>query len=140
MEIKSCPFCGNSTAVRVVDANEVDFIKPEDERYEKNPYYQVVCCMNEDSPVPIADWKQGCGAAGGFRQTKEEAISAWNHRASPWVSTKERLPNEREAVLAVTPWGDWRMAWKDWGWWYECGTDKPEDISHWMPLPEPPED
>lgn len=79
-ELKPCPFCGGTSALRVLDQNEADLLGAEDENYSENPYYQVVCCMTENSPVPLADWQPGCGSAGGFRKTKEQAIATWNRR------------------------------------------------------------
>lgn len=81
MEIKPCPFCGNDIAVTVLDQNEVDCIGESSNNYSKEPYFQVVCCMNEEySPVPIDNWHGGCGASSGYRKTREEAIEAWNRR------------------------------------------------------------
>ncbi len=59
-----------------------------------------------------------------------------------WISVKDRLPKSRKAVLAVL-WGDTvDIAWydEDDGVWqdeYINAYDEGE-ISHWMPLPEPP--
>ena len=81
MNIKNCPFCGGVTCVRLCDTNEIDYLNELDVGWEKEPYYQVVCSMNEDSPIPENNWRQGCGSSGGFRATKEEAIELWNRRA-----------------------------------------------------------
>lgn len=73
-----------------------------------------------------------------------------------WISTKDRLPEENTPVLICTQWGDVWMA----SYYSECrlaqkllspahwdietlrggGIDfMAKDVTHWMPLPEPPE-
>lgn len=57
-----------------------------------------------------------------------------------WISVQERLPEPNERVLVYRP--DMKKADTgpisvQWGW--TCQRKKP-DVSHWMPLPEPPED
>lgn len=56
-----CPFCGN-TDVKVMTAYEFDF---------GCDHEFVVCC---------SALNDGCGAGGGVRDTKEDAIKAWNRR------------------------------------------------------------
>ena len=56
-----CPFCGN-TDVEVITAYDLNFGSRSD---------ILVCC-----PA----WDDGCGACGGIRDCKEEAIEAWNRR------------------------------------------------------------
>ena len=71
-----CPFCGNDTAIRILDENDLcgcDCVT-------SKPHYAVVCCVNELSLVPMAGWKPGCGASGGFAPTGEEAAKKWNRR------------------------------------------------------------
>lgn len=82
-ELKPCPHCGSLVALQILDQNEVDFIDRDNENWSDEPYYQVVCSVNEDSQAPIADWKPGCGSASGFFPTKEGAITAWNLRSQP---------------------------------------------------------
>lgn len=57
-----------------------------------------------------------------------------------WISVKDRLPKENDRVLTYSP----NMASSDiggisiqWGW---CCKTKVNDITHWMPLPEPPKE
>jgi Lar family restriction alleviation protein len=74
-ELKPCPFCGESNTLFVADQNELE----QTDDPVKNPYFTVVCSVNElETETP--NWKAGCGASGGYRPTKEEAISAWNSR------------------------------------------------------------
>ena len=74
-----------------------------------------------------------------------EAIKAL--RDAPWISVKDRLPEDRGNVLVVAfwheRWGDY-MGWcapKRAEWSVHVGIGDRDDVavSHWMPLPEPPE-
>jgi hypothetical protein len=51
-----------------------------------------------------------------------------------WISVKDRLPKKYGVVLAFTEYGDTNAVYyyvdKSWG--------HPDEITHWMPLPEPP--
>ena len=67
---------------------------------------------------------------------------------NPWISVKERLPAELAEVLAYTDLGEQRvsMAFLENGKWHDgysgCGIVlmQQELVTHWMPLPEPPEE
>ena len=63
---------------------------------------------------------------------------------SDWISVDDRLPKNRKAVLAWVPinqchylvnfeWPEWTSWQGDYRYWW-C-----DEITHWMPLPEPPE-
>ncbi|HFS4717811.1 TPA: ead/Ea22-like family protein [Escherichia coli] len=66
-----------------------------------------------------------------------------------WISCSERMPNSKTAVLVAREFdrkGDWRMKWATYipghpdandGWIIPGVSWKP---SHWMPLPEPPQE
>ena len=74
-----------------------------------------------------------------------------------WISVKDRLPEEDTPVLIYAPntggiWmagycGEYRVMqvqvrpayWESYGSYDECMEFKPQDVTHWMPLPEPPE-
>ncbi|EFC6411495.1 DUF551 domain-containing protein [Escherichia coli] len=74
-----------------------------------------------------------------------------NHPVIPdgWISCSERMPNTKTAVLVAVEFdrkGDWRMKWATYipghpdandGWIIPGASWKP---SHWMPLPEPPQE
>ncbi|EEY7664653.1 DUF551 domain-containing protein [Escherichia coli] len=74
-----------------------------------------------------------------------------NSPATPdgWISCNERMPNTKTAVLVAVEFdrkGDWRMKWATYipghpdandGWIIPGASWKP---SHWMPLPEPPQE
>ncbi|WP_434089089.1 DUF551 domain-containing protein [Escherichia coli] len=66
-----------------------------------------------------------------------------------WISCSERMPDSKTAVLVAVEFdrkGDWRMKWATYipghpdandGWIIPGASWKP---SHWMPLPEPPQE
>ncbi|MCJ2751879.1 DUF551 domain-containing protein [Escherichia coli] len=93
---------------------------------------------------------------------EEAALFAWNAcRAAmrkagnypvipdSWISCSERMPDTKTAVLVAVEFdrkGDWRMKWATYipghpdandGWIIPGASWKP---SHWMPLPEPPQE
>ncbi len=65
---------------------------------------------------------------------------------NPWISVENRLPLDTKTVLAwvpnnlchymvtLRPNGEWSSWQGDYRYWW-C-----DEITHWMPLPEPPED
>ncbi|UUP76323.1 ead/Ea22-like family protein [Escherichia coli] len=74
-----------------------------------------------------------------------------NYPVTPdgWISCSERMPDSKTAVLVAREFdrkGDWRMKWATYipghpdandGWIIPGASWKP---SHWMPLPEPPQE
>lgn len=74
MWLKPCPFCGNNTAVCMVDNSDST------DGSELKPQYTVCCCVIEMSPVPQDDWRCGCGATSGWAKTKSDAAEKWNRR------------------------------------------------------------
>ncbi len=81
----------------------------------------------------------------------EIAETSTNSPVTPdgWISCSERMPNTKTAVLVAVEFdrkGDWRMKWATYipghpdandGWIIPGASWKP---SHWMPLPEPPQE
>lgn len=60
-KLKPCPFCGNESSPRLVTIEGKDGWRDR---------YFVLCDYEEG----------GCGAGGGYRHYKEDAIYAWNER------------------------------------------------------------
>lgn len=61
---------------------------------------------------------------------------------SAWISVKERLPDERSEVLCFNGYSI-TVAWYASSverWYADRGDYRLEDVTHWQPLPEPPED
>ena len=68
-EIKNCPFCGsNHIIIRGCNAQCTEM---KDCEICNNSSFAVCCDFSNG----------GCGAEGGYRDTKELAIEAWNRRA-----------------------------------------------------------
>lgn len=110
-----CPFCGGSAAFA---ANETD------------EFHQVYC--------------SGC-VIGTLFDRKDQSKADWNRRASGWIACAGRPPEKLNASYVVLSAGE-----RDVAWYSECGwqlSDAPSEayeafrdaITHWMPLPEPPE-
>ncbi len=85
------------------------------------------CGQSPDSPLDETPYCPYCGA----RMDRNPTETAW-------ISVKERLPEKRQRVLAYSP----QMKESDIGpisiqWGFTCA-QRNSDITHWMPLPEPP--
>lgn len=78
------------------------------------------------------------------KKTPEEAAKAWNTRASGWIPCRERMPEKSTSVLIsaqghrVTAFYDSVkgvfMLTETEGLFYSMSA-----VTHWMPLPDPPE-
>ena len=64
-----------------------------------------------------------------------------NGKLPKWISVEERLPEEETSVL-ICGWGYVDIGWIiDGGWRSEYINDySADEITHWMPLPEPPDE
>ena len=112
MELKPCPFCGGDKVwIRQIDMGK---------------FHYAEC--------------QGCLAITTYHDTKAEAITAWNRRADGWIPVTERLPEDTRDVLVwcgITEKGCYSPSQHMWGV-YDDGYS-PIPVTHWMPLPQPPE-
>jgi hypothetical protein len=80
-----------------------------------------------------------------IRQGGDDAIAAVGELLPRWISVEERLPNEGEPVLWHGPADTFCHAVVgkrdgdsiDWG--SDLNMDIARSVTHWMPLPEPPE-
>jgi hypothetical protein len=137
-ELKPCPFCGNTELkIKVYKKDDVNFFSDK---------YAVQCEYSG------SDF--GCGAEGQINKHKDIAIDCWNTRKQPlieWVSVEDRFPEIKDdSVLAYFKNGSIETVhiednFKD----ITAGFDatgkqlytkwyKNANITHWMPLPEPP--
>ena len=63
-----------------------------------------------------------------------------------WISVKDELPPRERNILAVNGHGRikilafWKKEEKRWTWIEDSRFTHWNDITHWMPLPEPPDD
>lgn len=68
-----CPFCGKTHSLIIGAASEM-WDTDEHGQYPHTETYAVFCDASTDGG------KGGCGGAGGYRLTKDDAIEAWNRR------------------------------------------------------------
>jgi len=90
-----------------------------------------------------------------FHQVDREwiikAMEEYAKTARPWIKCSDRLPREFQPVIVWVNNGvtlSWCAEWAEFGSfnkkrirWHFDSTDEicfPEEITHWMPLPEPP--
>ena len=56
--------------------------------------------------------------------------------APKWISVDDRLPEQGEEAICIAADGDMMIGkYTEWGWMFPCYF---EDLTHWMPLPQPP--
>ena len=68
------------------------------------------------------------------------AVDAADVLRNQWISVKDRLPNAFEPVIVCREGGKVEQGYKDvCDWWKVYGT-RTKKVTHWMPLPEPPEE
>lgn len=59
---------------------------------------------------------------------------------SEWISVKDSEPDSLDEVLTYSENEGIGISFYSNGSWYDYGTTKWVSVSHWMPLPEPPEE
>lgn len=63
-----------------------------------------------------------------------------------WISVEERLPEDQRSVLTVNGHGEirimglWSKRGDEWTWVHNNRMMHYNDITHWLPLPEPPKE
>lgn len=110
-ELKPCPFCGGEAATKST-------IYGYGERYEA---YCTKCYIGLD-----------------LFESEEDAIKAWNKRATDWIPVEERLPEESGFYFVTADFGEQVST-------ANCHFDKKiekwwatmYEVIAWMPLPEP---
>lgn len=114
IKIKPCPFCGNSEEVRVT----------------QHGGYGVNCVCG--------------GMYYDNHDTSTEAIKAWNIRkieTDKWINVEDSLPEDNSIPYFVFSIGGYYEIAK-YSYlknrWY-TGTAWVDQVTHWMPLPDPPE-
>ena len=76
----------------------------------------------------------------GFEAGKKVATD--NNVGGKWIPVTERLPANGDTVIVCDAREDYvNCFWYDMGWWYSEGYRVSlDEITHWMPLPEPPKE
>ena len=68
--IQHCPLCGHICSI--------------DKQHDKNEFYRVIC-TNPEMDIHLKSHSYfKCAITGPARPTKEQAIAAWNSRATEW--------------------------------------------------------
>ena len=69
----------------------------------------------------------------------EMAISALKNTHGEWISVKDRLPEKKQRVIVRCRTVGTTVGWILWREWLTDLGKGCSDVTHWMPLPEPPE-
>lgn len=96
-----------------------------------------------------------CNVIGGFCTAVNDSICAGLHNAydcgycdgeirakqehPQWISVKDRLPNEKQRVIVRCNTVGTTVGWRLRGEWVTDLGDGGSEVTHWMPLPEPPQ-
>ena len=85
-----------------------------------------------------------CGKEKATLKELLQAADQLKTRALRWISVEERLPEDYEDVVIIMREGasSWyRVAYREYGGWSFGGGRRVNcEVTHWMPLPEPPEE
>lgn len=67
---------------------------------------------------------------------KQKEIELARRHARQWISVEDRLPEQGEEAICIAADGDMMIGkYTEWGWMFPCYF---EELTHWMPIPEPP--
>lgn len=130
IELKPCPFCGETDTLVAINFNEMYGYEKGEDAYHQDPRYTIVCSR----------MRGGCGATGGYKKDAELAIENWNTRPNNWISVEERLPDTTtvlgcniEGFVATVLYMSNAKRWV-----ITTNMSVIMDVTHWQPLPEPP--
>lgn len=123
LKLKPCPFCGSTDIAIVKQDNPHN-------AYDGNyPHLYTAACKQCLSRAPQKVYE-------GY------AAEAWNTRTSGWIPCSERMPPTGTRVYvregdftAIGFFGKFTQRWIE-----PISGAHLDNVSHWMPLPEPPED
>ena len=120
---------------KVIQSEHLQFFKELAEKWSRTPR------PNQDVEEYQLSWDLVCD------WEKDSFLAGYQVAAPQWISVKERLPEIGEWVLINGSEVCQRVAppSSSWDWEFAWATDRhsfyePTDITHWMPLPKPPEE
>jgi hypothetical protein len=71
-------------------------------------------------------------------------LTGFQAAAPQWISVKDRLPEQDDEAMSVLisgeGWHNYEVAYFGPTAWYDKYDDVVEGVTHWMPLPKPPEE
>jgi len=74
----------------------------------------------------------------------EDFIAGYQAAAPQWISVKDRLPEWDDEAMSVlisgNSWHDYDVAYFGPTTWHDKYDDVVKGVTHWMPLPKPPEE
>lgn len=69
---------------------------------------------------------------------KQKEIELARRHARQWISVEDRLPEQGEEAICIAADGDMMIGkYTEWGWMFPCYF---EELTHWMPIPQPPKE
>ena len=84
----------------------------------------------------IIDAKRTDPEEGSFTEYLADHLISNGVTVQEWISVKDRLPEQGEKAICIDADGDMMIGkYTEWGWMFPCYF---EDLTHWMPLPQPP--
>lgn len=113
---KFCPFCGGKAETFPLDKYD---------SYGNHERLWYVECGN-------------CFSRSGYYNTEGEAAKTWNARTLGWIPCSERMPEKDGRYLCVWLNNSVATFWLSNKHFRLCG-EIDHLVTHWMPLPEPPE-
>lgn len=155
IKLLPCPFCGGEAKMcgrEFTEFYDGEWSEKPKKEFWVLAFHAITCVMGSACSLAY-------GSVGGAAYVSEEAAAnAWNTRASSWIPCSERMPEESGEYLCYSqdgdvfdayfdscvddefPIGEWQqpfdpvtMGWMGDRW-------IPYDfVTHWQPLPEPPE-
>lgn len=112
----------------------------------------IECCIKYLACVPTSECCDDCPYIGSCSSLEKDAlayIQQLEAKVPKWISVKERLPENEQIVIGYTPCDGFMFVGYyvkncNWKQWYiitamrstKCMNKR---VTHWMPLPEPPE-
>lgn len=143
-----CPFCGQRTLFVGVHDDEGNYKGRPGCEYESDPWSGLCYAIHHDGwgDCILCTGAHDLPLGGCFFDTAEEAFQAIPVLTPPneWVSVEERLPyaeyGESDTVLCYTDIGVEKLLYFDGGnWCFPTGETFLHKVTHWMPLPAPPD-
>lgn len=105
---------------------------------KKRIYLVLETEADEDDKSILNDIEQELGMATHYFETVSYSENGFPDK---WISVKDRQPKHHTPVLAFCDNGDTIFGFIDfYKHWAEVGSEIPYEVTHWMPLPEPPKE